>query len=353
MQRIEMKNLWTRILVFIATVLPWLKGPSPEQRLREQEVNKAIERVVDLINPRLRAVGGYRKKLYPVVDHTTSYIQELASQLPGPVPVNSKTWSREPMVNALFGSLDRMHKVLSGPEVRRYVRQHPVGDELFAFFAAMPEVKRQLGVELVGETMQRDVRQTAVSFTSHEVALVGESEEETRQALEKDVLDLIVSLMAEDILGQESRIWELEERLRVVRLKLKVASTKSHGAGLLLDDNPDRVKEQESLSGRVSELEKDLEREKRGLSGLDDYLDRLVALLTHPERHLALERVSVRLDRMNIVREGGDDSTAPEIDFVRGRRGDKLARVLMLIRFPRSELLEAGSGLREAERYLG
>jgi hypothetical protein len=89
------------------------------------------------------------------------------------------------------------------------------------------------------------------------------------------------------------------------------------------------------------------------LTTLDDYLDKLVALLAHPESHLGLEQVRVRLDRMNIVREDADDNTAPEIEFTRGRRGGKPARVIMLIRFPRSELLEAGSGLREAERYLG
>ncbi len=348
-----MKELWNPLVLFLQTLISRLKGPTPEQRVREQEIHQAIERVVDQVNPRLRALGGYRKKLFPVVGRTTAYIQELIGQVPGPVLVNKQTWSSEPMVNSLFGSVERMRKVLSGPEVRKYVKQHPVGAELFAAFAAMPEVKRQLGVELVGDTLKRDVRQTTVSFMNQEIALVGESLEEVRKALADDVLDLLVSFALEDILGQESRISEIEERLRVVRLKLRVAGTRSHGAGLLLADDPDPTNERESLSARIAELEKDLEREKRGLSTLDDYLDKLVELLTHPETYIGLEKVSVRLDRMNIVREGADDETAPEIEFTRGRRGDKMARVVMLIRFPRSELLEAGSGLREAERYLG
>jgi hypothetical protein len=256
-------------------------------------------------------------------------------------------------VNSLFGSVERMRWILSGPEVRRYRKQHPLGDDLYALFAAMPVVKRQLGVELVGETLHKDVRQTAVSFANHEVAVVGESEEEVRQALAGEALELLVSLAVQDILEQESRISELEERLRISRIKLKVADARSRGVGRLLDDNPKQPQERDALEGRIDELRKDLERDKRGLATLDDYLDRLVELLAHPETHFGLERVSVRLDRMNIIREGADESSGTEIEFTRGRRGDKLARVLTLIRFPRSELLEDGDRLREIERYLG
>jgi hypothetical protein len=348
-----MNNFWKRVVLVIETLLLRLKGATPEQKLHDQEVNRAVERVVDEVNPRLRAVGRYRRKLYPVVERAMAHVEELSRKVPGPILVNGETWSGEPMVNALFGSVDRMRRVLSGPEVRRYVKQHPVGGDCYAVLAAVPDVRCQLGVELVGDALQKDVRQTAVSFLDQEVALAGESEEKVRQALAEDVLDLLVSFALQDILEQESRVSEIEERLRVVRLKLRVAGTRTRGAGLLLDDDPDRRTAHESLTARVAELEKDLEREKRGLTTLDDYLDRLVEQLTHPEVHIGLETVRVRLDRMNIVREDADEAAGAEIEFARGRRGDTPGRVVALIRFPRSELLEAGSGLREAERYLG
>jgi hypothetical protein len=246
-----------------------------------------------------------------------------------------------------------MRWILSGPEVRRYLKRHPLGGDCFAIIAAYPDVKRQLGVELVGETLQRDVRQRAVSFRDHEVAVVSAAEEEVRQELARGVFDLLVGIAAQDILEQESRIAEIEERLRIVRLKLKVAEVSAHGAGFLLDDNLDHGKERDTLVARVDELEKDLERERRGVTTLDDYLNRLVELMSHPEAHLGLERVTVCLDRMNILREAGEESGGTEIEFVRGRRGDKLARVISIIRFPRSEVLEDTDMLQEAARYLG
>lgn len=348
-----MKELWSKLVSRAQAEWSRIKVRNAEQRRHEQEINQAIERIVDQVNPQLRAVNGYRKKLFPVVERALAYARELTDRVPGPVLVNRRTWSKEPMINALFGSLDRMRWVLTSPEVRRYRKQHPVGEDLYAVFAAWPEVRNQLGVELVGEIMHKDVRQTVVSFANHEVDLVGESEEEVRRALPEEALELLVSLAIQDILEQESRISEYEERLRIVRLKLRVAKTRSRGIGLLLDDNPDQPQETDKLQARVDELEKDLEREKRGLQGLDDHLDRLIEVLGHPEAHFGLEPVRVRLDRMNVVRENENADTGNEIEFTRGRRGQKLARVIALIRFPRAELLEDGDRLREMERYLG
>lgn len=348
-----MKSLWNQLILLLQTLFPWLKAPTPEQLRHEQEIHQAIEQVVDQVNPRLRALGGYRKNLFPVVERSAVYIKEQIDRIPGPYLVNRETWNDEPIVNSLFGSVKRMRKVLSGPAVRKYVKQHAGGGELFAAFVAMPEIRRQLGVELVGDTLKRDVRQTTVSFMNQEAVVIGASEQEVRQALFDDVLGVLVSFAQEDILGQESRISEVEERLRVVRLKLRLAGTRSTGAGLLLADDADQSNQRELLSSRIDELEQDLEREKRGLSTLDDYLDRLVELLTHPEAYIGLESVRMRLDRMNILREDADDDTAPEIEFTRVRRIDKLARVVMIIQFPRSEMLEPGAGLRDAERYLG
>jgi hypothetical protein len=348
-----MKALWNRLVAGVKEQWSRSRARNDAQKRHEREIDEAIERVVDQVNPRIRAVGGYRKKLFPVVERAVGYLGELVTQVPGPVLVDRRTWSSEPIVNALFGSVDRMRWVLSGPHVRRYRKENPLGGDCYAVFVAMPDIKSQLGVELVGDTLHKDVRQTAVSFMEQEVVLVHDSEEAVRRALAEDALDLLVSFATEHILEQESRISEVEERLRVVRLKLKLAETRTRGAGLMLEDKPGLLQERDAQAARLAELEKDLEREKRGLVTLDDHLDRLVELLAHPETHLGLERQSVRLDRMNIVREGADDETAPEIEFTRGRRGGKLQRVITLVRFPRSEILEDGDRLREVERYLG
>lgn len=345
-----MKDFWDQFLHHAKALLSLLNVRSPEERLHERGINEAVERVVDQVNPRLRAVSGYRKQLYPVVERAMVHTRELAQQVPGPILLDRRTWAEDPLVNALFGGFKRMRWVLTGVEVRRYVKEHPIGGDCFALLAVMPEVRQQLGMELTGNVVRRDVRQTTVSFSNHEVALVGESEQEVRDALSEAALELLVGLAEQDITEQESRITELDDRLRILRLKRKVANTRSHGAAFILDDSPQQLKERQKIEARIAELELDLAEERRGLETLDDYLQRLVGKLEHPESLLGLEGTGMSLDRMNIVREG--DGGPEEISFTRVRRGDKLMRVVALVRFPRSELLDEEERLRAIDRYL-
>jgi hypothetical protein len=341
-----------RLLTTLKDKLALLRKRSAEEKEYAALVNEAVERVVDQVNPRLRAVGGYRKRLYPVVERGLAYTRELAARVPGPVTVDRRSWASDPYVNALFGNVERIRWVVTGPEVRKYVQENPGGGDCYALLAATPEVRNQLGMELAGEQVQRDVRQVTVSFSDHEVGLVAAAEQEVRAALAHLGLEVMVTIAVEDITGREARIGELEERLRVVRLKRKVADAGSRGAALVLGGGASRAQDVGELDARIAELERELAEAKRGYAGLEDHLARLVEVLERPEVHLGLDAVKVRLDRMNIVRVGGDDAATHEIAFTRVRRGDTQARVVTLIRFPRSEMLSDQERLRGVESYL-
>jgi len=323
---------------------------SAERRRHEREVNRAVEGVIDQADPRLRAVSRYRKRLFPVVEQALAYTKDLAQRVPGPIRLDRQTWAEDPTVNALFGSKERMRWVLTGPEVRRFVKDHPLGGDCYGVLAAMPETRKQLGMELMGDAVRGDVRQTTVSFSNHQVGLLGESEEAVRQGLAAAALDLMVGLANHEINERESRIAELEDRLRITRLKRKVEDARSRGAAFILDASDEHLKELQTLDARAAELERDLAEAKKGFVTLDDHLQRLVEWLESPEKLLGVEEERIRLDRMNVVRE--DRATGVELSFTRVRRGENLARVVTLISFPRSELLDDAERLREVERYL-
>jgi hypothetical protein len=63
-----MKDLWQRFVRFAQTQWSDYKIRNREQQRHEKDVNQAIERVVDEVNPHMRALGSYRKKLFPVVE---------------------------------------------------------------------------------------------------------------------------------------------------------------------------------------------------------------------------------------------------------------------------------------------
>lgn len=322
-----------------------------DRRRREHRVAQAMERVVDLVNPRLRAVSRYRQRLSPVVQRALDHVEELAGRVPGPIRIDRGSWAVDPVVNALFGSVDRMRWVLTGPAVRRYVKDHPVGGDCYAVLAATPDVRQQLGMELVGEAIQRDVRQTTVSFSDHEVGLVGDEEEAVRGSLADAALELLVGLAEQAITDQDARIAELEERSRILGLKRKVLQARSQGAAFMLDGSEGPRQELQGIEARVDEVDRDLAEARKGLETLDDRLERLIDRMGEPGRLLGLEDVKVTLDRMNVVREGGGNDA--ELSFTRARRGEVPGRVVMVVGFPRTELLDDGERLRDVERYLG
>ena len=333
----------------------WLSRRQAAQAADRQhaaKIARAIEQTVDQVNPRLRAARQYRKRLHPVVGAVLAYAEELARRVPGPLPVDRARWAQDPTVNALFGSVEQMRLVLTSPAVRRYVQENPLGGDCFAVLASMPETRRQLGMDLVGERVQRDVSQTTVGFVEQEVALPGADESAVRQQLVGAAREILVGIAAEHLLARESQIAEAEERLRVVRIQARAAGSGARGTALITGGQEAQQQTVASFQARIVELERELVEARKGMAGLDEYLDRLTELLAVPQTYLALQAVNCRLDRMNILRQEGDGTASAEITFQRALRRGKPARVVQLIRFPRAELLEEHERLRGLQNYL-
>ncbi len=348
-----MSELWERVGRFVRDWWGSQQTAGADRRRHDEEVERTIERVVDHANPRIRGLPGYRRRLRDAVARSLDYCDELAQRLPGPVRLDRQTWSSDPQVNALFASADRMRWALTSPQVRAYVKETPLetGD-CYAVLAAMPQVRSQLGMELLGDAIQRDVKQTTVSFANHEVGLPAGDPEQVRVLTAHAVMDTLVGTAVQDIAAQEERIAGLDERLRMVRIKQKALSPTARSVDLLGTGGEPKSAEYEALGKRIQELEMDLADARQGLSTLDDYLDRLVAVLRHPENHVGARLERVRLDRMNVVRQDRGDDDAQVLEFLRGYRGDRPGRVLLMVRFPRSELVPDSERLAEVERYV-
>lgn len=349
-----MPGIWDNIRLFAEGQRSRLTVKSAHTRLHESQVKRAIERVVDAANPRLRALPGYGRKLFDAVARSLEYCAELTERIPGPVTLERESWSQDPAVNALFASHDRLRRCITSPAVRAYVKETALetGD-CFGILLAMPEVRTQLGTELFGDAIQRDVRQTVVSFADHELLLPAADPGHVREQIKDAILDVLVEIATRDIAEQEGRIAELENRLRIVRIKQKAVSPMGRGIDFLGSDSGTRLADYEAASGRIRELERDLADARVGLTSLDDYLERLKVTLLHPERHLSIKVERTRLDRMNVVRTEGEDGAGggTEIELARGYRGDRAGRVLLLVRFPRAELIPDRDRLAELERY--
>jgi polyhydroxyalkanoate synthesis regulator phasin len=348
-------TIWDRIGTLVRDRLSAWRIQGEAHRARRREVEQAIERVVDHSNPRIRALSGYRRKLYDPVSRCLDYCAELVGRMPGPVVLDRETWASDPLVNSLFGSVDSLRRAITGPQVRRYLRETALGTgDCCAVMLLVPLVRTQLGMDLRGDTVQRDVKQTTVSFTDPETVLPAADPDAVRHQAAETLMDTLVGVVVKDIAEQEGRIAELEDRIRIVKIKQKALAPHGHAMNILGEDLGPRMAEVDALAKRVEELEKELAEARVGLATLDDYLERLSALLAHPEVHVDARLERVRLDRMNVVRYVGDDDPEDgiELEFLRAYRDGKPGRVVLLVRFPRAEVIPDSELVAEAERYV-
>lgn len=86
----------------------------------------------------------------------------------------------------------------------------------------------------------------------------------------------------------------------------------------------------------------------------EEHLDELVDVLANPEQVLALDRVKLRLDAMNIIRSP-ETAGATDLDLteITTKLPTPRSRTVALIRFRRSEIPPPGFAWDEVARFFG
>lgn len=253
------------------------------------DCRQAVERAIDLIEPKLRQIGGYPDRYLHAVQHALGYAHDLAAQLPGPVYVSREAFARDPLVHALFATYEDVHSALCVSQAMRTFRhEHPESAVVYAMIGMRRHTKAMLGIELDGDQLRRDVPQQAIYFTDHTLADTGLTEAEAR---ERSALGIFESLVAHVRLRIDERLHEklsLEQTLDEVRARL-------HGAA---------VERREVLE---QELNACLQRLTQIMESLDlrRYAEDIDAVLLAPERYVYLQETEMDLDGMGLLREHG------------------------------------------------
>lgn len=131
---------------------------------------QATEYIVDQTSPQLRAISGYRRRLKGPVTDAFSYIDKLVERIPASFLCARSTFSLDPRVKAFFVNPHHLQEVFSqNQDVRTIFDEDPLADECCALMCMRMEEHRKFGVALIGDRIRREVLQTAVSFTHHQV----------------------------------------------------------------------------------------------------------------------------------------------------------------------------------------
>ncbi len=310
-----------------------------EQRALLEE---AVEGVVDGIEPKMRLVRGYQKKLQPAVATARAYIDALVEQIPGPLFITPKAFVKDPYVNAFFATPREVSTVFSGSaELREFFARPENADiDLACGLLCMVEQEKSvLGMELAQGAVRRDVRQTAVNFSDHKVLNPGATEADARLGLKNCIFNALVSHALQHIADLKVQRRELQDQRRILYARLRARQAYNGGLDTLLATVSAGEAGSGNIEEKLAETQAQLDQAPATHDAPRDYLRQVIAILEQPQEFLRLRRVSFQLTRMGIKVEENSDQPAHSIELAEIEVTNVLKRVVAIVCYPRDDML--------------
>ena len=320
-----------------------LFDPEARRAARELEAatSSAIETVVAGTDPRLRMVSGYARKLAPSVARALAHAEAVAQQLPGPVEISQKAVGYDPRVRALFVSVDHLRETFGHSHSLRDFLKRPDNKDVGTCYAllAMDKTEKQVfGMALEGELLQKEVAQTIVNFGAHRFVTPASDIQALRRELADRAFEHLVGCALRRLISLKAKSQELRQRRGLLEAKLQDRLAKKRGLEETLFGAP-------TLDGTVTmdiryqlaDTDEQLRAATISLGTLNDYLAQIRDVLGHPENHLRLSTMTVRLDRSGVKRTADDPQPGENVDFAEIDLGDEQKAVGVLINYSPGE----------------
>jgi hypothetical protein len=306
-------------------------------------LRRAIEQVVDGVDPRLHAVLDYARKLTPAVERTIAYFIDCGQWLAAPVDFSARRWAGDPLVRTLFATAAELQRFFSDdPGVRAYFHDHPLADEVYIGLGVTRHERRAFGVAMSGEVMQREVSQTVISFSDYRLFGACDNEQQLRQNIEQRGFGFLIGEALERIVEHQSSTHGRAHDKQILELRLRgLMQKRSAMDSLYYESNAGLDDEIAMLRTRFMHEQEALALSHGETTVLDDYIAGISTVLADPERYVKRETVRLRINRMNIKVESPEEP-ADELTFSEVTIGGRPPRVVVLARFPRSDLLVKG-----------
>lgn len=287
----------------------------------------AIERLVDLVDPALRSVGGYTCVLEAPVHHALGYCEGLVGGLPGPIDIGHHAFAGDPLVHALFATAADIDRVLGeSQDLRNYLAVPGTCDDadLYALLATRRCTKRVLGYASDGNQIRADVPQDLLYFTAHTLVRPESSLFALREALRMVALESLgKSFRAHvDVLRQERAGLQGNRSLAQAQL------TALRGG----QDEPARTE----YTRRIAELDASLHGAVESLMPVQ-LLGAFANYLKKPEQLLRLERLELAVDRAGVLADAATNAAndIPALEFCELTSRDRRRNVILLVRIGR------------------
>jgi len=280
-------------------ILDWLFGGSDDatgSTVDPAVIDQRIEQVVQIVNPRLKLVAGYHRKLAPAVAQAVLYCRELEAQIPSGLDMSAAAWSQNPVLRALFATAQDVPDVFSRcAEVQDFFEQSPGADEVWFSLRFRQKEERRFGVAAQGEVVHHDVAQMSVSFVEKKVLQPCAREHDARIEIRRRAFKFLVTQALEQIASVNTRRKDLIEQRTMLQTRLAILKGQHAGLESMFENDSGAVDKIENVERKLAENERSLRECPSAGESIDYVMKRVRSVLTHPSDYLEIRPVKIRL----------------------------------------------------------
>ncbi|MCM8626308.1 hypothetical protein [Accumulibacter sp.] len=316
-------------------------------------IAQRIEQVVGIVNPRLKLVAGYRRKLAPAVEQAVLYCREIESQIPPTIEATERGWAENPVLRAVFASAHDIPAVFSRSRaVQDFFEKAPEVDQVWATLRFLRREETSFGVVARGDVVQHDVMRTCISFVDKKAVLPSASERDARIEIRRRAFKFLATEALRQIASSDMRCKDLAVQRSMLQSRLTILKGQRAGLETMLGHGGRAGQQVEDVEARLAENEEALTVCPTPEEVLDNAIDRVQQVLTHGPDYIHISTLRLRLSQMNVVVPEGSDE--PAVDIALPLVVVKSAPVVSLLAcsFPRSGLIRRRTLLSEAQRLV-
>jgi len=304
-------------------------------------IKEAIELVVDESIHNIRFVHGYRKKLREPVETAVNYCTDLARNIPGALDLDDEDPAVSAIIGGFFTDSEQARKVVSeSPEVKRFLKEKSV-NEIYALVTMKRRTKTVYDSGIQGQIVIRDIATKAYLFEDHKFILPSETIEEAFHAIRLGLLKILSHQALEQSLDLQRRKLELEH-LRE-ELDVKVRLMREERQQMTIEGNGSQGENVYIESQHLlHEVEQELAKVHSQSDHQEDYLNRVIDILSHPSRYLSLNLIPMRINRLGLFVKDDADSATDSFRIAEFTSGDAESRSAVLIKCHRDQLATDG-----------
>lgn len=341
------------------TIAGWWRRQRAEraaQRQRMVRLRTGVDELVEIVDPRLRGLPGYRAKLAPALERAAVFADELvAATLPEPLTVARDRWAADPLLRAFFASVDEMQAFFDrSSELREFLASAEGRSALVIHAVIGMQLDRRtgFGTGLQGDVLQRERQQVSVSFSRHRLGVIAADEDSFRGRLKRRVLEEIANRAMQRVMGMKARRDVLAQEETTLRWKLKIYEMQRDGMGTLWHERDRYDRHIRSLRARLEETRAGRDDVAARAGNIAHFLEATVEELETAAETIRVEPLSLTVDAMNVETKPGPGSR--ELRLVQFRVGGRRPRIVQPLQFsPEFPRIDTGLALRRAARALG